>query len=117
MQRTGEVFDGAGAGGQEIEAVGATVSTLKLRSAGVGSVLAAGSVARTAKVWLPSGSEARVFGDEQAANEPPSTLHSNVEPASFEEKLKVGVGLLVGPEGPESIVVSGGVVSVLIGLG
>ena len=36
---------------------GAVVSTVKLREAGVGSVLPAESVARTSKVWEPSVSE------------------------------------------------------------
>ncbi len=40
---------------------------------------------------------------------PPSTLHSKLEPASLEEKVKVGVLSLVTPVGPESIVVCGGV--------
>ena len=35
-------------------AAGAVVSTWKLREAGVGSVLPAGSVALTSKLWLPS---------------------------------------------------------------
>ena len=34
-------------------------------------------------------------------------LHWKLEPASEEEKVKVGVGSLVRPEGPESMMVSG----------
>ena len=40
-----------------------------------------------------------------------SKRHSKVEPASEEEKVKVGVGSLVPPLGPPVIVVSGGTVS------
>ena len=42
---------------------------------------------------------------------PKSSLHSKLEPGSLEENSKVGVESLVGLEGPEVIVVSGGVVS------
>ena len=52
-----------------------------------------------------------VSGELQAANEAESKLHWKLEPASEEEKLKVGVASLVSPEGPESIVVSGSVAS------
>ena len=46
---------------------------------------------------------------------PPSILHSKLEPASLDENSKVGVGSLVGPVGPESmVVVSGGVLSIAI---
>ena len=38
---------------------------------------------------------------------PESSLHSKVEPLSFELKPKLGEVLLVGPEGPELIVVFG----------
>jgi hypothetical protein len=38
--------------------------------------------------------------------------HSNVAPDSFEAMVKLGVGSLVLPLGPDVIVVSGGVVSV-----
>ena len=38
-------------------------------------------------------------------------MHSKVEPDSLEENVKVALVELVVPEGPESIVVSGGVVS------
>ena len=42
---------------------------------------------------------------------PESSLHSNVEPDSLEENVKVALVELVVPEGPESIVVWGAVVS------
>ena len=83
---------------------GAAVSTVKLRDAGVGSTLPAGSVARTSKVWAPSASVAVVSGVEQEPHAPPSTRHSKLEPAWSDENAKVGVVSLVGPEGPLSIV-------------
>ena len=56
------------------------------------------------------------FGDEQLANDPvdapgPSSLQSKVEPPSVEEKVKLGWLSPVRPDGPESIVVSGVVVT------
>ena len=45
---------------------------------------------------------------------PPSRLHSKLEPGSEEEKPKEGSLLAVGPEGPESIVVCGAAVSIVI---
>src|SRR6185437_2661092 len=84
----------------------------KLRVAGLGSVLPAGSVARTSKTWAP---EARSLAGvwllpapEQGPNGAESKRHWKLEPGSEEEKPKVGVASLVEPEGPESIVVSGG---------
>jgi hypothetical protein len=82
-------------------------STLKEREAGERSVFPAGSIARTWKVWEPSASCAVVCGELQAANDPESTRHWKSEPASEEEKAKVGVGSLIVPLGPELIVVLG----------
>jgi hypothetical protein len=45
------------------------------------------------------------LGEVQAEKVPPSSLHSNVEPVSEEEKAKLAERLLTVPEGPESIVV------------
>ncbi len=42
---------------------------------------------------------------------PESSLHSKLEPPSLELKPKLGEALLVGPEGPELIVVFGAWVS------
>ena len=92
---------------------GAAVSTVKLRNAGVGSTLPAESVARTSKVCEPSARAAVVSGAEQSPQGPPSKRHSNVVPSSLEEKPNVGVGSFVAPAGPESIVVSGGLLSTL----
>jgi hypothetical protein len=73
--------------------------------AGVGSGLPAASVATTSNVCEPSASVPRSRGDVHAANGPPSSRHWKVEPASFDENRN---GL-----GPASIVVSGGVVSIV----
>jgi hypothetical protein len=51
------------------------------------------------------------LGEEQALKASPSMEHSKVESGSVEEKAKSAELLLTVPEGPESIVVSGGVVS------
>ena len=84
---------------------GAAVSTVNARDAGVASTLPPGSVARTSNVWAPSASEAVVSGVEHEPQAPPSTRHSNVEPAWLDENANVGVVSLVGPDGPLSIVV------------
>ena len=52
-----------------------------------------------------------VLGELQARIGVEPTLHSKLEPDSEEEKVKVGVGSLVRPDGPEPTVVSGGVMS------
>ena len=73
--------------------------------------LPAASRARTEKVWGPAGSGGVVKGEEQGAKGAPSMLHSRVEPASFAPNSNVGVSSSVEPEGPATMVVSGGVVS------
>jgi hypothetical protein len=90
---------------------GAAVSTVKLREAGVASTLPAVSVARMSNVWAPSASAESVRGDVQAVHAPPSTRHSNVEPASVAVKPKLGDAVAVTPLGPDVIVVSGAVAS------
>ena len=84
---------------------GAAVSTVKAREAGVGSTLPAGSVARTSNVCAPSASDAVVWAEVQEPQAPPSTRHSNVEPAWLAENVNVGVASFVRPDGPLSIVV------------
>ena len=74
-------------------------------------MLPAASVARTSNVCEPSASAAVVNGDVQDAKAAASTRHSNVEPASVEVNVNVGVLSLVEPRGPAVIVVSGAVVS------
>jgi hypothetical protein len=90
---------------------GAVVSTVNARLAGVGSGLDAASIALTAKVCGPSVNALVVKGDVHDLKPAPSTLHSNVDPASLEEKPNCGVGSLVRALGPESMDVSGGPVS------
>ena len=53
-------------------------------------------------------------GPEHGAKETASKRHSNVEPASFDENPNVGVASLTRPDGPVSIVDSGGVMSTVI---
>jgi hypothetical protein len=89
-------------------------STFHLRLAAVGSVLPAASVAFTSKVWVPLASLLYVLLvavplDSQI---PPSNLVWKVAfGGSVEEKVNVASLLLTLPEGPETMVVSGGVVS------
>ena len=74
------------------------------------SVLPAASVARTSKVWLPAVSAGEIVsGLVQAVQLPPSTRHSKVEPPSEELNVKLGVVLLDGSAGLESMVVFGAV--------
>jgi hypothetical protein len=90
---------------------GAVVSTLKDRSAGVGSVFFAWSVALTSNACGPSVRGAVAKGELQAANAPLSMRHSKVTSGSVAVKVKEGAFVLVEPEGPPVMVVSGGVVS------
>ncbi len=77
-------------------------------------MLAATSVARTWKVWLPSLSAGQsVSGEVQAVQLPLSIRHSNVEPDSVELNVNVGVVSLDGLPGLLSIVVFGGPVSMI----
>ncbi len=96
-------------------ASGASESTVKARLAGLWSVFAAWSVARTSNVWAPSVSAAAAVwaspGPEQGPKAAASKRHWKLEPGSEEEKLNDGVLSEVVPEGPESIVVSGAVES------
>src|SRR5215208_5411554 len=74
-------------------------------------MLRAASVALTEKVCEPLAKPVYFLGDEQAPKAPPSSLHSKVELDSEEEKENVALFCFTVPEGPESMVVSGGVVS------
>jgi len=101
-------------GPESMLTTGPWVSTEKAREAGVPSVLPAGSVAWTSNVWGPSGSPGEtVWGVVQVSKGSESIRHSNVEPTSSEENAKVGVSSFVGPVGPESMVVWGGVSSMV----
>ena len=74
-------------------------------------MLRAASVALTEKVCDPLASPVYFLGVEQAMKAALSSLHWKVELASEEEKANVALFCFMVPEGPESIVVSGGVVS------
>ena len=77
-------------------------------------MLPAPSVARTWKVWLPAVSAGVIAsGLEQDVQLPPSRRHSKLEPVSDELNEKLGVVLLDGSVGLESIVVLGAVRSTL----
>jgi hypothetical protein len=91
--------------------LGAAVSTLQVRVAGVASTLPAASLALTEKVCDPLESPVRFLGEVHVVKFPASSLHSKVEPDSEEENVNEADVLLTEPEGPEPMVVSGGVVS------
>jgi hypothetical protein len=88
---------------------------VNVRRAGVGSVLCALSVARTAKVCVPNvrGLDGVWLcpGPEQAWNAWESNRHWKVEFAWLDVKPNVGLRLVVELDGPEVMVVSGGVES------
>ena len=85
--------------------------TFQLRLAGVESVLPAASVAFTSKVWVPLARLLRPSGEVHAAKAPPSSFALEGRAAVVEEGER-SVPTLPFPEGPETMVVSGGVVSV-----
>jgi hypothetical protein len=82
-----------------------------MRWAGEPSVLPAGSVARTANVCEPFARPEMACGDEQAVQLPASSRHSKVEPDSELENANSAPRVDWVSTGPESIVVSGAVVS------
>src|SRR5262245_44668431 len=90
--------------------VGCTVSTVKVRCAGVGSQLPAASQAATVKVWSPSAMSVNDVGELHAVTGAPSRAHVNVAPGS-DENAKAGSWAAESTAGPESTAVSGGVVS------
>jgi hypothetical protein len=97
-----------------IDVTGGIVSIVHVYEAGLGSVFAAVSVARTWKVCDPSARAVYVFGVEQEVKAAASSLHWNVEPASVDEKSNVAPVAIVraaGWLGP--IDVSGGVASIV----
>ena len=98
-------------GPESICVSGGIESTVKVREAGVSSTLPAASLARTSNVWTLEAKPEYDFGEVHGAHSPASILHSKVAPASVAVKVKVGSGLVVIPDGPESISVSGAVVS------
>ncbi len=96
--------------------VGATVSTVQERLAGVSSVLPARSVARTSTVWSPWARPVRVSGEVQAWKVPPSTRHSNVAVSSAVNST-VALVEETKPVGPDVMVVWGALVSTVKGTG
>ena len=108
--KVGVVFPDGLEGLESIVVFGGVRSTVQVWLAGVASVLPAASVARTSKVWLPAVSAGEIdSGLVQDVQPPPSMRHSKVEPVSLELKVKLGVVLLDGSAGLESIVVFGAV--------
>jgi hypothetical protein len=99
------------AGPAVIDVFGAAVSTVQVNVAGLASVLPNASRARTSKVWLPSARPEYACGLVQAVNAPPSSLQSNVLPASVEVNEKLAPVWLVGFAGVEVMLVSGAVAS------
>ena len=102
------------AGGVDpIVVFGGTVSTVQPLLA-VAPVLPAASVARTAKVWAPSGSPGYEAGLVHAENTPPSRWHWKLRPCSLSANTKLALVRLVGFAGPEPMAgAGGGVVSIV----
>jgi len=98
-----EVIDGTGGG---------VVSTVQVPTAGVASMFPAASTAFTCIVCVPESGPGMSYEFGHGANDEPSSLHLNVVCCSFEPNVNSnGPVEAVVPEGPERIVVSGGVVS------
>src|SRR5688572_647538 len=68
-----------------------SIPTLKVRLCGGCSTFSAGSMARTRNTWLPGVRSLYSIGDSHCSNGSASIWHSNVEPGSLAEKLKVAV--------------------------
>jgi len=90
---------------------GGAVSTVNILESGDVSTLPKESLARTSKMWEPSERVVYSLGLVQAVYAAPSIRHSNVAPASGEEKPKEALFTAIVPDGPESMVVSGAVLS------
>ena len=90
---------------------GGPVSSDHVKLAGVGSVLPAGSVARTSKACDPSARPVYAFGLVQALQAPPSMRHSKVELPSLELNEKLASADPDGSLGCAVIVVFGAAVS------
>jgi hypothetical protein len=101
------------AGPPVILGTGATVSTLKAACAGLRSALPAESMAYTSKLWSPSASAGKVWGELQATKAVLSCLQRNVEFGSVEPKVRVGAEWLVSLRAGEVITVSGAIVSIV----
>ncbi len=79
--------------------------------AGDGSVLPTVSVATTETVCRPWPRPVNDVGDVHACATPPSSEHANVDPASLAENETDALDVATVPDGAESIVVCGAVVS------
>src|SRR5437660_10216223 len=90
---------------------GVVVSSVHVDLAGVGSVLLAGSVARTWKVSLPSPRPSDLCGLAQAAKALASSWQAKLLPAFVDVKMKIGLLELLRAGGAAVMVVSGTVVS------
>ena len=90
---------------------GATVSTVQLNEAGVGSVLPVESVAFTWKVCDPCARPVYVLGLVQEANDPLSSLHWNVA-VSVAVKLKVA-DVEFDAAGGDAVMLVSGIVSIV----
>src|SRR5918996_1762554 len=108
-------------GAKSIVVTGGVVSRggvmFQLWPAGVGSTCPSASVARTATLCQPTARPVYVTLPElHGVHAPPSSAHSKVAPARFEEKVIVALVLSVGSAGPELIVVSGAATAVQVQL-
>lgn len=97
--------------GTVLVTVGGMASTVQVWLAGVPSVFPAPSVPRTWKVCEPLVKVLYVTGEMHALNVEPSRLHAKVLFASVAVKLKVADVEFVKGDGPEAMLVSGGVLS------
>jgi len=73
--------------------------------------LPAESTARTKKVCVPSPNPVYLCGELHAPYAPPSRLHSKPTPCAEDENVKLAEVSLVRDLGPESMLVSGGVLA------
>ena len=108
----GRIADGAGGAGVDC-GVGGVVSTVKDLVAGVGSWFPAASSALKVAVWGPSERPVKDFGEVQSVKGSVSIRHwiLAVSPGLAELNRKVASSVAMVPEGPESMTVSGAVVS------
>src|SRR5438128_6181155 len=96
------------AGPDETVATGGVRSMVHVNDAGA-ETLPAGSVAVTAKVWLPAASEGYVAGLAQDAAAAASSLQEKADPVLLEEKVNVALVRFVSDGGPDETVATGGV--------
>ena len=95
------------AGPETIVVSGTPWSTFHDHSSGVVSRIPYRLLARTSSVCSPSGRSPSRSGDAHGNQRPRSIAHSNVEPASVDEKTNLAGPLMISASGPMSIVVSG----------